>query len=164
MVMGAAIEQVPGIKKAKEMGYEVAVIDYNPNAVGIPLADQFYNVSTIDSEGVLEAAKDFNTDGFLTLATDLPMRAVAYASEKLGIPGVSQLTALLATDKGKMIKAYVSFPDASDWKNKIFEGRIEQAGRDHLIISNPNTGEWDLILMIYLDYVTFDEPITYAFN
>ena len=105
MVMGAAIEQVPGIKKAKEMGYEVAVIDYNPNAVGIPLADRFYCVSTIDLEGVLDAAQDFKTDGFLTLATDLPMRAVAYACEKLGIPGISQHAALLATDKGEMIKA-----------------------------------------------------------
>lgn len=103
--MGAAIEQVPGIKKAKEMGYEVAVIDYNPKAIGIPLADKFYNVSTIDPDGVLQAARDFGTDGFFTLATDLPVRAVAYASEKLGISGISQHTARLATDKGEMIKA-----------------------------------------------------------
>lgn len=115
IVMGAAIEQVPGIKKAKEMGYEVAVIDYNPKAVGIPLADKFYNVSTIDPEGVFQAAKDFKADGFLTLATDLPMRAVAYASERLGIPGVSQHTALLATDKGEMIKALKEQGVESPW-------------------------------------------------
>lgn len=115
MVMGAAIEQVPGIKKAKEMGYEVAVIDYNPRAVGIPFADKFYNVSTIDPEGVLDAAKDFKADGFLTLATDLPMRAVAYASEKLGISGISQHTALLATDKGEMIKALKAHNVESPW-------------------------------------------------
>lgn len=115
MVMGAAIEQVPGIKKAKEMGYEVAVIDYNPKAVGIQLADEFYNVSTIDPEGVLAAARDFKADGFLTLATDLPMRAVAYASEELGIPGVSQHTALLATDKGEMIKALKEHDVESPW-------------------------------------------------
>ncbi len=115
MVMGAAIEQVPGIKKAKEMGYEVAVIDYNPKAVGIGLADKFYNVSTIDPEGVFRAAQDFKADGFLTLATDLPMRAVAYASEKLGILGVSQHTALLATDKGEMIKALKEHAVESPW-------------------------------------------------
>lgn len=115
MVMGAAIEQVPGIKKAKEMGYAVAVIDYNPKAVGIPLADKFYNVSTIDPEGVLQAARDFKADGFLTLATDLPMRAVAYASETLGIPGISQHTALLATDKGEMIKALKEHGVESPW-------------------------------------------------
>ena len=115
MVMGAAIEQVPGIKKAKEMGYKVGVIDYNPNAIGIPLADQYFNVSTIDPEGVLQAARQFNADGFLTLATDLPMRAVAYACEQMGIPGISQQTALLATDKGEMIQALKKYGVESPW-------------------------------------------------
>jgi len=71
IVMGAAVEQLPGIKKAKEMGYKVAVIDYNPKAVGIPYADKFFNVSTIDPEGVYKAGLEFETNGFLTLATDL---------------------------------------------------------------------------------------------
>lgn len=115
MVMGAAIEQVPGLRKAKEMGYEVGVIDYNPKAIGIPIADKFYNVSTIDPEGVFEAARDFGAEGFLTLATDLPMRAVAFASEKLGLPGVSQHTAYLATDKGAMIKALKEHEVPSPW-------------------------------------------------
>lgn len=73
----------------------------------------------------------------------------------------SYIENILRLNKGKMVKAYVSFPDSTEWRNKIFEGRIEEAGRDHLIISNPNTGEWDLILMIYLNYVTFDERINY---
>ncbi len=115
MVMGAAVEQLPGIKKAKEMGYEVGVIDYNPNAVGIPYADKYYNISTIDPEGVLKAGIEFGTDGFLTLATDLPMRAVAYANEKLGINGISQDTALKATDKGEMIKALKAHGVSSPW-------------------------------------------------
>lgn len=115
MIMGAAIEQVPGIRKAKEMGYETAVIDYNANAVGIPLADKFYHVSTIDPEGVLDAARDFHADGFLTLATDLPMRAVAYASEKMGLPGITRHTALLATDKGEMIKALKAHGVETPW-------------------------------------------------
>jgi len=74
----------------------------------------------------------------------------------------SYIENILRLNKGKMIKAYVSFPDSTEWRNKVFAGRIEEAGRDHLIISNPNTGEWDLILMIYLNYVTFDERINYS--
>jgi len=76
----------------------------------------------------------------------------------------SYIENILRLNKGKMVKAYVSFPDSTEWRDKIFEGRIEEAGRDHLIISNPNTGEWDLILMIYLNYVTFDEHINYSHN
>ncbi len=113
--MGAAIEQVPGIVKAKEMGYEVAVIDYNDKAIGIQLADKFYNISTIDSEGVLRVAREFNPDGFLTLATDLPMRSVAYASESIGLRGISEDTALLATDKGEMIRCLKSNHVATPW-------------------------------------------------
>ena len=76
----------------------------------------------------------------------------------------SYIENILRLNKGKMVKAYVSFPDSTEWRNKIFEGRIEQAGRDHLIISNPKNGEWYLILMIYLNYVTFDEKINYGYE
>jgi len=41
----------------------------------------------------------------------------------------------------------------------IFKGIIEQSGRDHIILSDPTTGEWYLILMIYINYIKFDERI-----
>lgn len=74
----------------------------------------------------------------------------------------SYIENILRHNKGKKVKAYVSFPDSQDWKDKIFEGTIEQAGRDHLIIRDPKNGHWYLILMIYLDYVEFDEQIEYS--
>ena len=55
----------------------------------------------------------------------------------------SYIENILRHNKGKKIKAYVSFPDANEWKDKVFEGIIEQAGRDHLIISDSHTGKWD---------------------
>lgn len=115
MIMGAAIEQLPGIIAAKEMGYHVGIIDYNPNAIGIPYADEYFNVSTIDEEGVYEAGKVFGADGFLTLATDMPMRAVAKACEKLGLVGISYETAIKATDKGKMMDAFKEHNVESPW-------------------------------------------------
>lgn len=75
----------------------------------------------------------------------------------------SYIENILRLNKGKKVRAYVSFPDATEWRNKIFEGVIEQAGRDHLIISNPNNGEWYLILLIYLNYVQFNEKINYSY-
>ncbi|WP_200792889.1 ATP-grasp domain-containing protein [Bacillus massilinigeriensis] len=98
--------QLPAIVKAKEMGLHVAIADFNSDAIGIPYADKFYNVSTIDEKGVYEAAKDFCADGVITLATDMPVRAVAYACEKLGLIGISYDAALKSTDKGEMIKAF----------------------------------------------------------
>ena len=71
----------------------------------------------------------------------------------------SYIENIIRLNKGKKVKAYCSFPDSISWRDKIFDGIIEEAGKDHLIISNPETGEWDLILMIYLNYITYDEKI-----
>lgn len=106
LIIGASALQIPAILKAKEMGLYVAVADFNPKATGISYADKFYEVSTIDEEGIYQAAKDFKADGIMTLATDMPMRSVAYAASKLGLVGISYNTAVRATDKGEMIKAF----------------------------------------------------------
>ena len=68
---------------------------------------------------------------------------------------------ILRLNRGKKVSVYQSFADSGEWKDRIFTGIIEQSGKDHIIVSNPNTGEWYLILMIYLDFVTFEEPINY---
>lgn len=106
LIIGASILQLPAIRKAKELGYYVGVADYNPNAVGIQEADEYFNVSTIDVDGVVRVAQEFRPDGIMTLATDMPMRAVAKACEVCGLPGISFDTAIKATDKGEMIKAF----------------------------------------------------------
>ena len=68
---------------------------------------------------------------------------------------------ILRLNKGKMGRFYCSFPDSNEWRDTVFTGIIDEAARDHLIINNPNTGKWYLILMVYLNYVEFDEQINY---
>ncbi len=114
-IVGASVLQLPAILKAREMGLSVGVADYNPNAVGIPYADEYYCASTIDEEGVYTAARSFKADGILTLATDMPMRAVAYAAERLGLNGIRYETAVKATDKGDMIRAFDAAKVAHPW-------------------------------------------------
>ncbi len=106
LIIGASILQLPAIRKAKELGYYVGVADYNPEAIGIPEADEYFNVSTIDVGGVVKVAQNFKPDGIMTLATDMPMRAVAKACEACCLPGISFDAAIKATDKGEMIKAF----------------------------------------------------------
>ena len=76
----------------------------------------------------------------------------------------SYIENILRLNTGKLGKFYCSFPDSNEWKDTIFTGIVEQAARDHLIISNPNNGKWYLILMIYLNYAEFDEKINYLNN
>ncbi len=115
MIIGASVLQLPAIQKAKEMGLHVAVVDFNPQAIGIPYADKYYNASTMDEDAVLAAAEDYQPDGIMTLATDMPMRGVARVAEHLGLPGISYETAVKATDKFEMIKAFKAQNVASPW-------------------------------------------------
>ena len=106
LIIGASILQLPAIKRAKELGYYVAVLDFNPNAVGIEFADEYFNASTIDIDAVVEVARKFRPDGIMTLATDMPMRSIARATSALGLPGISFDTAVKSTDKAHMIRAF----------------------------------------------------------
>lgn len=71
----------------------------------------------------------------------------------------SYIENILRVNKGKKVSIYQSFADAGEWKDKVFTGIIEQSGRDHIILSDPTTGNWYLLLMIYVDYIKFDEEI-----
>ena len=55
-ILGASALQIPMIRLAKEKGLYVYVLDYDAHAVGIPLADEFLCISTIDTVAVMEAA------------------------------------------------------------------------------------------------------------
>ena len=115
MIVGASVLQLPAILKAKEMGLYVGVADYNPQAIGIPYADEFFNASTMDEDAVLRAAEEFKPDGIMTLATDMPMRGVSKASDKLHLHSISYETAFKATDKYEMIKAFKAYGVPSPW-------------------------------------------------
>ncbi len=74
---------------------------------------------------------------------------------------VSYIENILRFNIGKVARLYFSFPDSVEWRDRVFTGVVEQAGRDHVIISDPNTGRWYLLLIIYLNYVEFEEEIAY---
>lgn len=61
LIIGGSILQLPAIKKAKEMGLYVGVVDFNPNAIGRKYADEFFEISTIDIDSVTVAAKKIFT-------------------------------------------------------------------------------------------------------
>ena len=73
----------------------------------------------------------------------------------------SYIENILRLNKGKLATLYFTFENNREWNAKVITGIIETAGRDHVIVSDPKTGKRYLMLMIYLDYVTFDEEINY---
>lgn len=115
LIVGASVLQIPAIEKAKKSGFWVGVIDLNPEAPGVKLADQFYKVSTTDINGVVAAAHNFKPNGIMTLATDMPMRSVAAVACELGLPGISPQVALRATDKVAMIECFAAKDVPHPW-------------------------------------------------
>ncbi len=103
MILGASELQVPAIKKAKELGYQVICVDYNEKAVGFELADIKLVVSTLDQEEVYRQALIYRPDVVITSTSDGPVRTAAYVNEKLGKrPDLSYENALCATIKSRM--------------------------------------------------------------
>jgi len=74
----------------------------------------------------------------------------------------SYIENILRINKGKLATFYFSYPDSVEWRDRTYTGIIEAAGRDHIILSDPKTGRWYLLLMIYLNYVDFAENINYS--
>ncbi|MCM3270665.1 spore coat protein GerQ [Paenibacillus elgii] len=70
---------------------------------------------------------------------------------------------ILRLNLGKVATLYMTYENNTQWNAKIFKGRLEAAGRDHIIISDPKTGMRYLLLMVNLDYITFDEPLQYTY-
>lgn len=103
MILGASILQFPAIEQAKKMGIEVIAVDMNPNAIGFEVEGVTKEViSTIDVDKILLAAKSHKIDGIMTLASDMPMRTVAIVAHEMGLVGISEETALKATNKAIM--------------------------------------------------------------
>ncbi len=125
LVIGAGHEQVPAILKAREMGFQVAVTDLNPEAPGMGLADFSRVVSTADREGNLAVARELAIDGVMTIGSETAVPVVAHVAASMGLPGYSEATALAATNKNKMRERFALF-DVPTTESQAVEN-LEQA-------------------------------------
>ncbi|SFE08372.1 spore germination protein Q [Lentibacillus persicus] len=75
----------------------------------------------------------------------------------------SYIENILRLNEGKEATVYMTFENNEEWNARIFRGIVEAAGRDHIILRERQTGRRYLLLMIYLDYITFDEELNYEY-
>ena len=57
----------------------------------------------------------------------------------------------------------MTYSDSLEWRDKTYKGVIEAAGRDHFIISDPKDGKRYILLDLYLDWIEFNEEISYEY-
>lgn len=99
LMLGGSLQQVPAIKKAKELGFYVITCDYLPENPGHSYADEYHNVSTTDKEAVLALAVKLEVDGIVAYASDPAAPTAAYVAEKMGLPGNPYNSVKLLTEK-----------------------------------------------------------------
>ncbi|WP_332695615.1 spore coat protein GerQ [Halalkalibacter lacteus] len=78
-----------------------------------------------------------------------------------GVVEESFIENILRFNKGKVGTFYFTYQGNNEWNSMVYHGRVETAGRDHIIISDPSSGKRYLLLMANLDWVEFDEQINY---
>ena len=99
LILGDGYLQTTVIKAAKRLGCYVIGCDMKTGNPGEALLDEFYPISTTDTEKVLELAQKCNIDGVLTYASDVSAMTVAYVAEKLGLPGNPPMTVDIMSHK-----------------------------------------------------------------
>ena len=86
MLLGGLRYLIPVIEAAHNQGYYVITADYLPDNIAHKYSDEYCNVSIVDKEAVLEAAKKLMIDGIMSFACDPGVIAASYVQNKLGLP------------------------------------------------------------------------------
>lgn len=74
----------------------------------------------------------------------------------------SYIENILRLNRGKVATIYMNF-EGSQWGSKVFKGELLEAGKDHILLKDNQTGMNYLLLSIYLSYISFDENIEYEY-
>ena len=86
MLLGGLRYLLPVIEEAHRLGVHVITADYLPDNIAHRYSDEYCNVSIVDKEAVLKAARELKIDGILSHAVDPGVTAAAYVAEKMGLP------------------------------------------------------------------------------
>jgi biotin carboxylase len=101
LVLGGGTYFVRAIEAVRDAGYRTIVVDRDPGAPGLAVADVGRAVDMVDATAVLALAREERIDGVMPL-NDFGVPAAAHVASALGLRGLTPRTAELACDKGLM--------------------------------------------------------------
>lgn len=102
MILGAGPYEVPVIERAIDMGHRVVVVDRSNDAPGFHVPGVIVERFSIsDQDRVLATARTYQIDGIIA-SVDAGVRSAAYVATVLRLPGISEETAFMGTDKAAM--------------------------------------------------------------
>lgn len=111
-VLGASYLQLPLVKKAIKNNIEVHCFAWDDGkAICKDFVDNYYDISVLEKDIILEICKRVEVDGIVTIGTDICIPTISYVAAHMGLIGNSELCAALTTNKSLMRACFV--------KNKI---------------------------------------------
>jgi biotin carboxylase len=134
LILGAGLLQKPAVKAAKKLGYNTVVVDADPGAMCVPLADGFEHIDLKDKEGIFSFGQKLIKKGGLaavfTAGTDFSA-SVSYAAEKLSLPCHTYEASLNASSKTRMRTCFMKagVPSPSFFivtKKEIENGTVQE--------------------------------------
>ncbi|MBQ8092002.1 MAG: ATP-grasp domain-containing protein [Clostridia bacterium] len=105
-IIGANDFQNPLILEANRRGYETHVFAWRANAIGEKTARFFHPVSITEKEEILEICRSTGIQAVCSIGSDLAAITVNYVANHLGLPSNPPETAVIATNKYEMRKAF----------------------------------------------------------
>lgn len=122
MILGGSRYGLPVIKPAKQLGIYTITADYLPDNIAHKFSDEYVNVSIIDKEKTLAAAKERKIDGIMSFACDPGVVTAAYVAEQMGLSNVGSYESVcILQNKGKfrefLTKNGFTVPTAKGYKN-----------------------------------------------
>lgn len=135
LILAGTHFQIPVIEYSKKMGHYVITCDNRPSNPGHKLANEYFNVSTTDLDGILKIAREKNIDAILVYGSDPAAKTAAYVSEILKLPGNSYKSVSVLSDKGMfrkflkdngfpvpVFKVFNSYNEAFNFCNSLKKG------------------------------------------
>ncbi len=114
--------------------------------------------------GPLEASGGSLVPSGMSQFTPTSNKVTLGANPAANIPGMLEiqhayLENIIRLNKGNLATVHLTFSNHSQQPNMVVRGNIIASGRDHIILLDPETNTYYVLLMVYVDYITFNEPI-----
>ncbi len=125
MLLGGSRYALPVIRAAHDLGLYVITADYLPDNIAHKYSDEYCNVSIVDREATLRAARAYKIGGIMSCACDPGLVTAAYVAEQMGLPSVGSYEAVsllqnkgrfrrFLTDNGFNVPTAKGYTDAED--------------------------------------------------
>ena len=108
MVLAAGPLQLPVIETARRMGLRVVVLDGDPKAPGLKLANHAHVANITDPEVCLGIARQERIDGVIHVCSEVSMHVLGRINDALQLAGPGYATTVVATNKTKMHEAFTA--------------------------------------------------------